>query len=396
MGLHSPNDFYRKAARVRFEIEAKFLSVQFYSQIEINYDSLRDYSTFDGKELSDFNKYFRLRESWMEYESVSERKWINRFAFKMGRIIYSWGKGDEYRPSDILNPQDYSNFIFTDLNDRKIPVWSASIDFSLHENWRINFIVIPFFASSEFPDFNSPWANPNLKKYSSATFNFVSPENKLSNSSYAIKTYFKLFDIDFSLGYFSGWDNKPNINIVLLPNLYFDYKHIKMLCFDFEFTLLGLGFRGEVAYYHRGKYFQQSFPTIIPYISIERKFIGAVFGFDKLDLFIKGFYVNFQFYGEFIVNYENQNIIAKNNVFGITWNIYYEITNWKFEIGGIYGITNKELMLKPKITWKVQNDFSLILGVVFIFGKSDSEYSQAPVGVYYNKDFIYLEGNYTF
>lgn len=403
MGLHSPNEFYRKCSRLRFEIEARFLGIQFYSQIQIAYDSLRDYATVDGKDISDFNKYFQLRETWIEYESVSNRTWFNRFGLKLGRIIYSWGKGDEYRPSDIINPQDYTNFIFTDLNERKIPIWSANFELRAHENWRFNFIYIPFQESSEIPNEKSYWANPNLLSllaklslFGTPNINVSTPEKNFSNSSYAIKTYFKIFDVDFSIGYFTGYDTKPTINIISLSNAYMDYKHIKMLCFDFEFTLIGLGWRGEVSYFHKGKYFFQSFPTIFPYFSIEKKFLAAVFGFDKVDIFVKGFYLNFQFYAEFIFNYDNSNIIAKKNVFGITWDIYYEIINWKFEVGGIYGITNKELMLKPKIIWKVQNDFNLTLGIVLIFGQSGSEYSQAPVGIYYNKDFIYLEANYSF
>lgn len=402
MGMHEPNEFYRKAARLRLQAEARFLSVQFYGQIEINYDTLRDYAYLNGQELSDFQKYFRLREVWAEYESTSnDRKWFTRFGLKIGRVIYSWGKGDEFRPSDILNPQDYTNFSFNTLNDRKIPIWSMDVQFRVHEHWAFNFIFIPVHRGSEIPGPGSPWENPGLstlKDYGVTTIVFDEHEKKLSNSNYAVKTNFKLLDVDFSLGYYSGYDTMPTVDYIVPPDASMDYKYIRMLSFDFEWTMFGFGWRGEVAYYHQGKYFKQSAPTSPPSNVIQRKFMSWIFGFDKFDLGTKGFYINIQVIGEHILKYDGNNIQAKEHTLGVTWNLQYEGFNgkWKFELGGIYIFSYKELMLKPRITWRPQNDFNIVFGAIILHGKNGNEYLQGKFGYFYYRDFFFIQTNYSF
>ncbi len=393
MGLKRPNKFHRQAAQLRFAVEARFMSVQFYGQIEVAYDTSRENVMLNGETITDATRYLRMREVWAEWETLSDREWFSRFAIKVGRIIYNWGKGDEVRPSDILNPQDYSNFSFSELNDRKIPVWSLSLDLKIHEAWRWNFIFIPIHHGAEIPKLGHPYANPLFAKMEAlgiTTFNLSAIEKKLNNSAYAVKTYFKVLDVDFSIGYFSGYDTVPTTD-GLTTQIEMSYKYLRMIAFDFEFVLGGLGWRGEFAYYGQGKHFYQYSNT-----SIERKFISSVFGFDKHDLFIKGIYLNIQMIGEFILNHGGNNIIAKKTLIGFSMNLSYEILNWKFEIGGVYIIQNKELMIKPKITWKVQNDFNIMLGVNLVFGKDEYEYSQAKFGMFNHRSFVFMQLKYSF
>ncbi len=399
MGLHKPNKWYRKAAELILSVEARFMDVSFKGELEFMYDTLRDNVIIEGQQVNNYKRYLRPRELWVEYESSTfERKWFSGVSFKAGHVLYSWGKGDEYRPSDIINPQDYSNYSFTPGNDRKIPVWSLNVKTRFHENWRWSFIIVPVHKGNELPGENNPWQDPSMQKMQALGITSISltgPEAKLVNSTYAIKTYFKVFDVDFSIGYLSGYGNQPVLTGIAPPTANMEYKYLRMITFDFEFVLGGIGWRGEIAYFPQGKYFTQDTPPTNPAM-IERKQIAAIFGFDKLDLFVKGMYINIQVIFEHIFDRDDGNVIAKENIFSVSLNWYYEGRKFKIEIGGIYGITNKELMLRPKITWKAQNDFNVLLGAILIFGKNSYEYSQAPLGKFFNKDYIFIEANYSF
>ena len=395
MGMHEPNSWYRKVAKLVLGMEGRLMDVSFKVELEFMYDTLRDNVIIDGQQATDYKRYLRAREVWAEYETNTfDRKWFTGFSFKIGHILYSWGKGDEYRPSDILNPQDYSNYSFTVSNDRKIPVWSLNLKTRLHENWRFSFILIPIHSGNEIPGNDNPWQDPSMISMQSMGITGISlstPEKKLANSTYAVKTYFKLFDVDFSIGYLSGYGYQPVLISAVPPTAYMEYKFLRMITFDFEFVAGGIGFRGELGYFPKGKYYTQN-----TNLMIERKQLSVIFGFDKTDLFIKGMYINIQFIWEHIFDRDEGSVIAKGDIFSISLNWYYEGRVLKVELGGIYGIVNKELMLRPKVTWKVQNDFNVIIGAIIILGKNSLEYSQAPLGKYYNKDYIFIEANYSF
>lgn len=404
MGLHSPNEFYRNAARLRLSIEARFLAVQFYGQIEFNYDTLRDNVVLDGNQITGAERYMRLRELYVEWESTSDRTLFSRFAIKAGRIIYNWGKGDEYRPSDVLNPQDYTNFMFTEMNDRKIPVWSINPQLTIHENFRIEFYFIPVHRGSELPGSGAVWENPVTRNASIqlagmgvTNVNYQTVDKNLHNAAHGARAFIKAFGADFAISYFNGYDVKPH-SVVNIPgsSMTLKYGRLRMYSLDCEFPLFGLVWRGEVAYFHKGKYYETA-PT---YTSVEKKYLAVIFGFDKMDLFTKGFYINIQYITDRIFKDEEDNIYARKTSHGISWDIYYEVLNgrWRFEVAGIWGITYKEALLKPMITWRPQNDFKVIAGAMILLGKGPNNIAniKAPLGVMNSKDFFYLQIEYSF
>ncbi len=53
----------------------------------------------------------------------------DKFELSVGRQKLTWGKLDDIFILDIINPQDFRNFFDLDKNDRKIPIWLASLSY---------------------------------------------------------------------------------------------------------------------------------------------------------------------------------------------------------------------------------------------------------------------------
>ena len=63
-------------------------------------------------------------------------------AFRLGKQQIVWGRLDGLKILDLLNPQDFREFILDEFSDSRISLWSAYADISLGD-WRAELAVIP-------------------------------------------------------------------------------------------------------------------------------------------------------------------------------------------------------------------------------------------------------------
>lgn len=76
-----------------------------------------------------------LRDFYVELRSA------NGLA-KLGKQQIVWGRLDGIKVLDLVNPQDFREFILDDFADSRIPLWSAYFDYNLG-NWRAELALIP-------------------------------------------------------------------------------------------------------------------------------------------------------------------------------------------------------------------------------------------------------------
>ncbi len=169
----------------------------------------------------------QLKEAYIDYFSFL----FNRLDLRVGKQRIAWGTADKMNPTDNLNPDDLTDiFNFGE----KIPSLAVKAEFYLNDDFSLTGIWLPYFTPARFSDneFNYPAmldANlsaqilPELTRIgllasiSSINGTIKMPEKKMKNSMYAFKLSGKLFNFDFSLSYFKGYDDIPIIN-----NLYID------------------------------------------------------------------------------------------------------------------------------------------------------------------------------
>ncbi len=70
--------------------------------------------------------------------------------FRLGKQQVNWGRLDGIKVLDLVNPQDFREFILDDFADSRIGLWSAYLDLSLG-NWRAELAVIPDGTGHQIP-----------------------------------------------------------------------------------------------------------------------------------------------------------------------------------------------------------------------------------------------------
>ena len=75
----------------------------------------------------------------------------NDTTFRVGKQQIVWGRLDGLKILDLLNPQDFREFILDDFPDSRISLWSAYVDGSIAE-WRAELALIPDATGHAIPN----------------------------------------------------------------------------------------------------------------------------------------------------------------------------------------------------------------------------------------------------
>lgn len=183
---------WRGLSRLRTELQT-YLSLkpnkrwQMYGGFSAFYDwvyTIRDRDNFTGNVVSEYETEIELRELYLQGR-ISDHLDI-----KIGRQIMVWGKSDNVRVTDVINPLDMREPSVTDIADLRLPVTMTRIDYYLgpisvtgiavHE---VRFNKNPVFGSDFYPGVTAPPTE-------------VEPSSSIDNTQYGLALN----------GVFSGWD----------------------------------------------------------------------------------------------------------------------------------------------------------------------------------------------
>ena len=168
---------------------------------------------------------------------------------KVGRQIVVWGKSDNIRVVDILNPLDNREPGLVDIEDLRLPVTMTKLDYYLGK-WNLTAIAVheirfnknPVFGSEFFP-FKTPL--PEEKK----------PTNSLDNTEYALAVngIFRGWDISFYGARF--FDKQAHVEIVLPTQLERCHSRLSMVGTAVNVALGNWLLKSEAAYFKGLEFF---------------------------------------------------------------------------------------------------------------------------------------------
>ncbi len=115
---------------------------------------------------------------------------VSSLDLKIGRQIVVWGKSDNLRVTDVLNPLDNREPGLVDIEDLRLPVTMIRLDYYL-KDWNLTALMIPEIRFGKDPVYGSDFFPLNQRPPPEKT-----PASKPDN-----------FEFGFALnGLFSGWD----------------------------------------------------------------------------------------------------------------------------------------------------------------------------------------------
>jgi len=258
-----------------------------------------------------------IREaSWKRVFEVSESGLIRSLTASAGLLRFTWGKSDELRVLDILNPQ-YLNFVLFDgIEDRKIGRLAFGLEASLGDYTALDAVVLPLAGNSVIENqAMMPKAMRDLYAAGRIWSRFEVRETwesrqSLDDLSLALRWRDQRFGVDYGLYWYHGYHNLPVFKWTgvdfsnpadPLAVILQEYRKTDMLGIDFEAALGSFVIRGEAALYVSGKTFQMGQTAAVADAmgggdgTREKHYLQYVVGFDNRNFLVEKLYLNLQF-----------------------------------------------------------------------------------------------------
>ena len=205
-----------------------------------------------------------LRECYLDYIK-------NGWFLRLGKQQVAWGQADGITILDRVNPVDLSEYWLPDMQDLRIPLWMANINYSPKINSNLQLLIIPDFEQSTSAPPGAPFTFYSYTRYDnfrkairsipggSVTENIHFPAKRFDNSTFGLQWSDRIGDMDYTLNYLYGYYYSARSTTLRINAITYkvdlDFKRYQMFGGSFNRTVTnpglfqGVTFRGDVALY---------------------------------------------------------------------------------------------------------------------------------------------------
>lgn len=266
-GLQKAEAFARLKVDVNFDDGGKFVAVgRLRGDLKDNLYPGR----FETSGYSDLAKPLVLGTSGeAELRELYYQKSFGANILKIGKMQSVWGRADGIKLLDVLNPQDFSEFILPSFEESRIPLWSLSLTHSFEES-ELELIWIPDTTYAKLPQagsdysFTTPRLVPKAPPLGIGVRQapVTKPDNIFADSDIALRYSMSLEDLEMSFYGLYAYDDIPvffqrfdaaSRSVTLLPR----FKRYKLAGVSADYAKGDFVYRLEAAY-TSGKYFRNT------------------------------------------------------------------------------------------------------------------------------------------
>jgi len=209
-------------------------------------------------DLAEFVSEVRFRDGFEYGERISEldvreayvKSSVGKFDFRFGKQIVAWGKADGFNPTDNITP---INGVVRSPESDDIRIGNTLFRsfYNFSSKWQLEGIWVPKYRNSAMPFYVLEWPE------GSYVGEDIYPEATLDKSSYAFRLKYQGAAIDGSISFFEGYNNLPGMAVssfqmnedysTEIDISAIAYKN-KIIGADFSTAVGSWGLRGEGAY----------------------------------------------------------------------------------------------------------------------------------------------------
>lgn len=219
------SDLSRGTWKARFGVKG------FYDAIY----SLEGRSKYTDELLDEYEKELELTEAWIQ-GAISEG-----LDLKVGRQIVVWGRSDNIRITDILNPLDLRQPGIVDIRDLRLPVFMTRLDYYFG-NFHISPLMVHEPRFDKTPVYNGEFF-PGKRSAPPAS----EPSVSLDNQQYGIAVDGVFSGWDFSLYSGSFFDNGAHIGLNPAARPVRKYSRLAMIGAASNLVMGNWLLKGEIA-----------------------------------------------------------------------------------------------------------------------------------------------------
>jgi hypothetical protein len=328
-----------------------------------------------------------LHEAYIEYNQES-------WDVKIGKQIYSWGKADGFRITDILSPCDYSEFMTRDFDEIRIPVESVKFHY-IFEASDVDLVWIPSFQEPVMPQSGNPWYINT-----SDTIAVGDPEKvdrNLRNSEWALRWSFQLKGMDVAFSTAGLWDDDAawhkagtdaDGRVVVSPQ----YHRLRFYGINCAKSVDEIVLRFESGFF-QGKYFSawESLTGVM-----EKDYFKSLIGVDWNPG--NNWSVTGQVYHEYILDYDSQ-IGQKEHKYIINLNVGKKLLRETLKIDNTvyFDCANEAGWERFAVDYALTDSLHIAMGSDWFFADQSKKINvDNQFGRYDGMDFIWMKVKYSF
>ena len=321
--------------------------------------------------------------------------------FRLGNQQIVWGQAVGLFFADIVNPKDLRDYILPDLDQVRISIPAANIEY-YNNSLYLQFIFIPFPEFNEFGKSGSEFDFSRAITAQDADISMadpIKPDHSLENSEIGVRISRFISGWDLSLFYFYDYYNFPinyryislnpagsthPISIEYTP----EYQRMHRFGHTFSKEYMAAIFKGEFIYSHE-MYISSLDTTDQDGISSSDTFDWLL----GLDYTFWGFLeTNFQLMQKMIINYQNEMAPQKYTTsFSVWLKTGFLNNSVEPELFLVSSINQRDWLVRPQIAYHYEGNLTFILGADILGGEPKGDFGQFD-----DNDRVYLEMIYRF
>ncbi|MBW2218609.1 MAG: DUF1302 family protein [Deltaproteobacteria bacterium] len=239
----------------QLEVDAKLSeSWQMFISGDYFYDfaySINGRDNYTQEVLDDYEQWAQLRKAYIQGSLLKS------LDIKFGRQIIVWGRSDNMRVTDVLNPLELREPGLTDIEDLRLPVAMTRLDY-YYGDWNIMGVAVHEQRSNQNPAYGSDFY-PLPLVY--GPLSEEKPSSEIENTGFAVAVNGNFSGWDVSFYYADLYSHEAHVELsptpvfppvmvfLFSPKPVFHYADITMAGTAFNVTTGNWLFKAEAAYF---------------------------------------------------------------------------------------------------------------------------------------------------
>jgi len=378
-----------------YEFTNIFSEVRFNAEARFDQGNLKaDVRMRTGSEFEERFNDFEIKELYGSFQN-------ERAHLSIGNQIIEWGRTDGYNPTNYLSPKNYF-FLTDDMDDQLLSNFMVRLKYSINPAIDLDFILSPVYRPSQYR-FDLIQIGQNIQ-----FAEFAQPSLQFKNMGFACRLNADYPIAGFSISYFNGYstfhgfNNKetlfePANGALSILNEPKPFRK-QAIGIDFAIPTSFMIIRGETAYNlptdkEKGMYIPNE--DIYYVMGVEKEIMGFRWILQYIGRFIPHFESlsapNALHYDmnnpieqiKFVLDMTDYEMSAFNRkLFGQQYEFGHAVSLFisksfafdlvKAELAGMYDFQTEEWMLRPKVSWQINDRIRIGIGGCYLNGPEKS------------------------
>jgi hypothetical protein len=305
--------------------------------------------------------------------------------WRIGKQQVVWGKADGLKLLDVINPQNFREFVLDDFDDSRIPLWMLNAEFSLTAHGVLQVLWIPDTTVHNLAPLGSPYAFTSSFMVPKPTSDLAvqlteasAPGSPIKDSDIGLRYTDFLVGWDISLNYLYHYVDEAIVSASLqtdstMPYILVtqDYERSHLLGGTASSALGDWIIRAEIAFesnrYHRTK---QSFPGVI-----QANQWSSVIGLDYQGWSDQ--FISVQWF-QSRINAAKSELIEHRQEDNVTflWESNFMNDTLTAKWLQIHSIDHGDGVFRPKLTYNLQSNVDIYISADVLYGNKDKLFGQ--------------------